>query len=119
MSILIAAAIVCGTSFETGQRFCHASVYNAVKPGLERCELQTTAATLVQQASIVQSGKFYMTETFAACYPLDKLAIVTEGLPKFAKDTMGADATEVTSYEFKSGKFVKVKSTNDIGRPIK
>ena len=119
MSILIAAAIVCGTSFETGQRFCHASVYNAIKPGMERCELQTKAAALAQQASIVQSGKFYMTETFTACYPLDKLASVTANLPKFSKDAMGADATEVTSYEFKGGEFVEVKSTNNIGRTIK
>lgn len=119
MSILIAAAIVCGTSFDTGDRFCHASVYNAIKPGMESCELQTTAAALVQQAEIVRSGKFYMTETFAACYPLAKLANVTANLPKFAKDNMGAKATEVSSYEFKDGKFVKVKSTNDIKQAAK
>lgn len=109
MSILIAAAIVCGTSLDTGNRYCHASVYNAIKPGMERCELQAAAAILTAQAAIVGTGKFYMTETFSACYPIAKLANVTANLPKFAKDNMGADTTEVTSYEFKGGKFVEVK----------
>lgn len=116
MSSLIAAVIVCGTSIQTGERLCHASVYNAIKPGMERCELQTNAAALAAQAAIVGSNRFYFTENFSACYPLEKLANVTANLPKFAKDNMGADQTRVTSYEFKDGSFVEAGKGSGVSK---
>lgn len=108
MSILLAVAVVCATSLETGDRSCVTSMYSGIKPGMERCESNTAKAVAAAGEIVADSKDAAAVVTSSFCIPLEERQDFLTVAHSATKESMGAKTVSVIEYTFNGKKFVKI-----------